>query len=76
MRNLTDYFCCIQGDIITTEKIKTQFLVILIYVIDNSDKIVEQIGLDKEICDMEISENGSTIFGQSSTEILKFEYKK
>lgn len=47
-----------------------------IYVIDNKETIVEQIELDKEIFQMNISDDGSTIFGLSETEILKFEYNK
>lgn len=47
-----------------------------IYVLDNKDKISEQIELDKEIFQMNISDDGSTIFGLSETEILKFEYNK
>ena len=48
----------------------------IIYILDNKETIVEQIELDKEIFQMNISDDGSTIFGLSETEILKFEYNK
>ena len=48
----------------------------IIYVLDNKGTIIEQIELDKEIIQMTISDDGSTIFGLSENEILKFEYKK
>jgi hypothetical protein len=44
----------------------------IIYVLDNKETIIEQIELDKEIFTMEISDDGSTIFGLSGEEILKF----
>lgn len=48
----------------------------IIYVLDNKGTIIEEIELDKEIIQMTISDDGSTIFGLSKNEILKFEYKK
>lgn len=46
-----------------------------IYVLDNKDRIQEKIELDKEIYDIALSNDGSTIFGASETELLKLEYK-
>jgi hypothetical protein len=48
----------------------------IIYVLNNKGTIIEKIELDKEIIQMTISDDGSTIFGLSENEILKFEYNK
>jgi len=48
----------------------------IIYALDNKGTIIEQIELDREIFQMTISDDGSTFFGLSETEILKFEYNK
>ena len=47
-----------------------------IYVLDKKDTIVENIELDKDIFQMVVSNDGSTIFGLSEKEVLKYEYKK
>lgn len=46
----------------------------IVYVLDNKDAIVEQIELDKDIFQMTISDDGSTLFGLSEKEILKYEH--
>jgi aspartate 1-decarboxylase len=46
----------------------------IVYVLDNKGTIIEEIELDKEIFQMTISDDGSTIFGHTESEILKFEY--
>jgi len=46
----------------------------IIYVLDDKGKIIEQIELDREIFHMIISEDGSIIFGETESEIIKFEY--
>jgi hypothetical protein len=48
----------------------------IIYVLDENDEISEQIELDKNIFEMEITEDGSTIFGLTENGVvLKFQYK-
>ncbi|HEK86396.1 MAG: BF3164 family lipoprotein [Candidatus Saccharicenans sp.] len=48
----------------------------IIYVLDENDEILEQIELDKNIFEMEITEDGSTIFGLTENGVvLKFQYK-
>ncbi|MFW6130698.1 MAG: BF3164 family lipoprotein, partial [Atribacterota bacterium] len=48
----------------------------IIYVLDNNGIIIEQIELDKEVYQMTISDDGSTIFGVTESEILKFNYNE
>ncbi|MBN2245054.1 MAG: hypothetical protein JW755_04330 [Candidatus Aminicenantes bacterium] len=48
----------------------------IIYVLDNNGIMIEQIELDKKIWQMSISDDGSTIYGETESEILKFEYIK
>jgi hypothetical protein len=48
----------------------------IVYVLNNKGTIIEEIELDNEIIQMAISDDGSTIFGVSRNEILKFEYYK
>jgi len=48
----------------------------IVYVLDNKGTIIEEIELDKEIHQMTISDDGSTLFGISENEILKFEYNE
>ncbi len=48
----------------------------IIYILDNKGTIVEQIVLDKKVVRIRISDDGSTLFGLSENEILKFEYNK
>jgi hypothetical protein len=48
----------------------------IIYVLDNNDKVIEKIRLDRDIYLIKVSDDGSTIFGGNETEILKIEYKK
>jgi len=47
-----------------------------VYVLDHKDKIIEKIILDNNIDQMIISDDGSTIFGASETDILKFDYNE
>jgi len=46
----------------------------IIYVLDNKDRIIEQIELDRDIFQMTISDDGSKIYGLSDKEILKYDY--
>lgn len=48
----------------------------IVYVLDNKDTIIEQIELDKDIHQMHISDDGSTIFGLSEKEVLKYDCTK
>lgn len=48
----------------------------IVYVLDNKGTIIEEIELDKEVGEITISDDGSTLFGVSRNEILKFEYNK
>lgn len=57
------------------EKIQGQFGKI-VYVLNNKDTIIEQIELDTDISTMCISDDGSTIFGLSEKDVLKYDYIK
>lgn len=46
----------------------------IIYVLDNRDILVEQIELDKNVYQIWISDDCSTILGLSDKEVLKFDY--
>ena len=48
----------------------------IIYVLDPKGTIIEQIELDEEIYEMAISDDGSTLYGLTGTEIIYFEYEK
>jgi len=54
---------------------KTAFGGGIIYVLDNSGTIVQQLVLDKRVYDIKASEDGSTLFGLTTeNEIVAFEY--
>ncbi len=48
----------------------------IVYTMNNKGELEEELILDKKVHKIRVSEDGSTIYGAGSNEILKFEYNK